>query len=96
MEIEDMLQGMNEIDKGLLEQRRKEIDEERAQRADSERNKALKLQLAELKDKYGTGKERGTALQESLAKEETTRKEQQEKDTEQVRGAGKYVVKFAL
>jgi hypothetical protein len=68
------LKAKDEIEQGLLEERREQLIQERTQREMEERKNVLKLELAELQARLSSAEEKQARLQKGLLKEESIRR----------------------
>jgi hypothetical protein len=89
-QIEDLMQAMDDLDKGLLEERRAVLAEERRQRELRERNQVLNAQFTELKERCAAAEKRHAALKQDLAREERIRKQHEKLDLEERRRDGNF------
>lgn len=90
VQISQLLQAMSELDKGLLNERRTELEKQRKRREQQELNQKLTAQLAELKEQCAQAEKRQVDLRNELARVEDIRKEQKKIDIQKRKDEGNY------
>lgn len=81
---------MSDLEKGLLEERRAQLEKQRKRREQEKLNHILNAQLAELKEQCAQSEKKHAVLRDELAREERIRKQHEKIDMEERRREGNF------